>query len=202
MDMPLDAEVVCSDGVAGRSTYVIVNPQTEELTHVVVKELSGHHTERLVAVPTVETTTKDHIILRCSRAELSAMEPFMASSFVQSPIAVPQYTGSPDMVRQRPYVYQDVIREIRYRAIPPGELSVRRGEKVAAIDGVVGTVDEFLINRDGHITHLVLREGHLWGKKDVTIPVDHIDRLAEGSVYIKLTKEEVGGLPHIPIRRS
>jgi hypothetical protein len=38
MDIPLNAEVHCTDGVCGRSTYVIVNPVNEQVTHVVVRE--------------------------------------------------------------------------------------------------------------------------------------------------------------------
>jgi hypothetical protein len=60
--------------------------------------------------------------------------------------------------------------------IPAGELSIRRGARVNAVDGPIGLVDEFLINPDNdQITHLVMREGHLWGQKDVTIPVGQID---------------------------
>jgi len=43
---------------------------------------------------------------------------------------------------------------------------VRRGTRVEATDGHVGHVDEFVVNpENGHITHSVMREGHLWGKK-------------------------------------
>ncbi|KPK14357.1 MAG: hypothetical protein AMK69_28870 [Nitrospira bacterium SG8_3] len=53
----------------------------------------------------------------------------------------------------------------------------------------MGPVTEFLVDQtDGHITHLVLREGHMWGRKDVTIPVFQIDRIEEDAVYLKLNK--------------
>ena len=61
-----------------------------------------------------------------------------------------------------------------------GELAVRRGSRVRATDGDVGRVDEFLVDREtAHITHLVLREGHLWGQKDVLIPVSEIGQIDE-----------------------
>jgi len=52
-----------------------------------------------------------------------------------------------------------------------------------------------------HITHLVLREGHLWGEKDVTIPVSQIDHIEEGTVHLKLSKPDIEALPAIPVRR-
>ena len=59
---------------------------------------------------------------------------------------------------------------------------------------VVGAVSE-------HITHLILRKGHLWGQKDVTIPVSEIARIEEDAVHLKLAKEQVEALPTIPVRR-
>jgi len=84
----------------------------------------------------------------------------------------------------------------------PGELSIHRGANVAAKDGRVGKVDEFLVDlSDGHITHLVLREGHLWGQRDVTIPISEIERIEEDTVHLKLDRHSVQRLPGIPVKR-
>ncbi|MFN2166188.1 MAG: PRC-barrel domain containing protein, partial [Anaerolineae bacterium] len=53
----------------------------------------------------------------------------------------------------------------------------------------------------GHITHLVLREGHLWGQRDVTIPVSQIDHFDDDSVSLALDKDSIEALPAIPVRR-
>ena len=42
--------------------------------------------------------------------------------------------------------------------------------KVECADGPCGEFGA----ATGHITHLVLLEGHLWGKKEVTLPVSAI----------------------------
>ena len=66
--------------------------------------------------------------------------------------------------------------------------------------GLWGGRNEFLVNpTNGHITHLILREGHLWGQKDVTIPVSQIQRIEEDAVYLKLDKRHVAALPAIPV---
>jgi sporulation protein YlmC with PRC-barrel domain len=91
---------------------------------------------------------------------------------------------------------------VEHEHMPAGELAVRRGTQVEAADGHVGRVDEFLVDpKDEHITHLIMREGHLWGQKDVSIPLSAIKRIGENTVYLKLSKDEVGALPAIPIRR-
>jgi hypothetical protein len=52
-----------------------------------------------------------------------------------------------------------------HQQIPPGELAVRRGTRLEATDGYVSKVDEFVVNPEkGHITHMVMQEGHLWGR--------------------------------------
>ena len=86
--------------------------------------------------------------------------------------------------------------------IPPGELAVHHGTKVAARDGRLGHVAELVLDLDtGHISHFVLEEGHLWGKKEVTVPVTAIDYLLENTVYLKLDKKEVESLPAVPVKR-
>jgi hypothetical protein len=52
-----------------------------------------------------------------------------------------------------------------------------------------------------HITHLVMREGHLWGQKDIAIPVSEIDRAGASAVHLKLSKNDIEALPAIAVRR-
>ena len=58
------------------------------------------------------------------------------------------------------------------------------------------------ITANGQITHLVLREGQKWNKKDATIPITAINHISENMIYLKLTKNEVAELPTIPVRRK
>jgi hypothetical protein len=89
-----------------------------------------------------------------------------------------------------------------YERISPGELAVRRGARVRATDGRVGRIDEFLVEPEsGQITHLVLREGHLWGQKVITIPISEIDHIDEKVVYLKVDKKSVEEMPAIAVKR-
>ena len=84
---------------------------------------------------------------------------------------------------------------VHHEVIPAGELAVERGTRVEATDGHIGQVDEFLVNSvTDRITHLGLREGHLWGEREVTIPVSQIDRIEEGVVYLKLDERSAEAL--------
>jgi uncharacterized membrane protein len=75
--------------------------------------------------------------------------------------------------------------------------------KVECTDGNVGEVDELVKDPDsGDITYVVMREGHPWGKRDVTLPISAVDRVEGDKVYLNLDKNEVELLPSIPVRRQ
>jgi sporulation protein YlmC with PRC-barrel domain len=200
MDIPVNAEVHCADGLCGRSTYIILNPVTRRVTHLVVKKKRFPHTEYLVPIDYVVEATSQLIRLRCAGRELVTFEAFIETEFVSSNF--PEYAGDPYMTW--PYVIPEAeTLPLEHERIPPGELAIRRGARVEATDGHVGRVDEFLVDpTNGYITHLVLREGHLWGQKDVTISVSQIDHIEEDSVYLKLDKHSIEMLPTIPVRRD
>jgi hypothetical protein len=44
---------------------------------------------------------------------------------------------------------------------------------------------------------MVLEEGHLWGKKDVEIPLADIDRVEDGIVYLTLDKRTIENMPAV-----
>jgi sporulation protein YlmC with PRC-barrel domain len=204
MDISIGAEVHCADGPCGRSTYVVINPLTQNVTHLVVREEQDPlHTERLVPINMVVESTPDQIALRSTREQLAKEDPFIVTEFIRSD--VPEYVTDRWTVVW-PYVTpRETMATYLHKSkqVPPGELTLRRGARVEAIDGHVGRVDEFVVDAGtGHITHLVLREGHLWGQKDVSIPISEINRIEADVVYLKLDKAGVEALPTIPVQRD
>jgi hypothetical protein len=83
--------------------------------------------------------------------------------------------------------------------VPEGEVQVRRGEHVHAADGEIGRIHGFVIDPTNHqLTHILLDEGHLWGKKTVAIPIGSVKDVNAG-VRLSLTKAEVGDLPEVDL---
>jgi sporulation protein YlmC with PRC-barrel domain len=78
--------------------------------------------------------------------------------------------------------------------LPWGQVDVRRGESVRASDGEIGQVEGLVIDpSDRHVTHVLLQEGHLWGRKQVAIPIAAVTKVA-GYVEVDLTKQQVHAL--------
>jgi hypothetical protein len=44
------------------------------------------------------------------------------------------------------------------------------------------------------VTHVLLQEGHLWGRREVAIPASAVTKVENG-IWLSLTKEQVEGLP-------
>ncbi len=198
MDIPLDASVECSDGPVGTLTNIIVNPARETITHLVVSEHGLVGSKRLLSEALVRESTHDTVFLSISKREFQEQEEFVQTEFL--PSDVPAFMSDEYLA----WPMQEWVPPIlQHEAVPPGEFSVRRNAKVYASDGHVGRVDEFLVEKkSGHITHLVLREGHLWGKKDVSVPVDQIDRYEDKCVYLKMDKKSIEDLPPVHIDRK
>lgn len=198
MKIPLNASVQCTDGQDGRAVQLIVDPIAKKITHVVVEQRKLPHIERLVPVCVILGTIDSAIYLNSSRKELGEMIPLIEAEFLSAEI--PGFNEShPYLVH--PYVIPGRLM-VRQESLPPDELGVRRGARVLATDGKVGCVDEFVvIPTNGEITHLLLREGHLWGCKEVTIPISAIERIDGRKVYLKLNKKEISALPSVAVKR-
>ena len=161
IDIPVNAEIVCADGIGGRSTHIVLNPKTKEVTHVVVKEHGFMGIEHLVQVGQIVESTPTSIHLGCTKAELGEMESFNETEYV--PSTIPHYVTGPYPIDSYA-VPESRYMVLEHEHVPPGELAIRRGTRVEATDGRVGQVDEFMVDSaNDHITHLILREGHLWG---------------------------------------
>ena len=200
IDIRPNTLVECADGICGKCDQVIVNPATGQMTHLVVEEKREPHTQRLVPIDMVSEAMPHSIRLRCTADQLAAMEEFVEDQVVRitTPPAPYLSTGA-DYGMWLPTFPSIQEVHILHERVPAGEVGLHRGARVRAIDGSVGQVDELLMQPpDGRITHLVLREGHLWGKKDVLIPVEKIKRIEADTDNLKLSKRQIEALPAAP----
>ena len=86
---------------------------------------------------------------------------------------------------------QPIVQDV----VPLGEADVDRGDPVHALDGEIGRVQGLLVDPDDHrVTHVLLQEGHLWGRKKVAIPASAVTGVENG-IWLSLTKKQVQDLP-------
>jgi sporulation protein YlmC with PRC-barrel domain len=184
----IGADVSCTDGACGEVSRLIVDPAADTVTHLVVeaKHRRGHG--RLVPVGLVDTGTGE-IRLRCTRAEFEELDPAEETRQLLEDENYPprQATDPASELGRRQYVTED--------SVPLGEAEVRRGDHVHATDGHIGQVQGFVVDAASHhVTHVLLQEGHLWGRKEVAIPISAVTHVDDG-IRLSITKQQVEELP-------
>jgi len=185
----MGARASCSDGFCGEVRRVIIKPETLAVTHLVVDP--GHDPARLVPLHLVDSVAGE-VRLRCSLAEFGQLDRAEETEIYEN-IGDP---GGPlsgmgvGTVRQHKHVRTFVT-----DAVPVGEEEVSRGEPVHAVDGEIGRVHGFVVSPDDQrVTHVLLGEGHLWGRREVAIPVSAVTG-AEDGIRLNLSKQQVEDLP-------
>jgi sporulation protein YlmC with PRC-barrel domain len=179
---------------------MVVDPVAHLVTHIIVDPRPGHGPARLVPLELVASAT-DEIRLNCASADFDSLDPAREGQFIASDNDVPNYRTT-DTVAWPFFGYRGAQGHLETDdAIPPGEVEVQRGEHVNATDGHIGQVEGLVIDPDSHhVTHVLLREGHLWGRKQVTIPIGTVTRVAD-RIEVNLTKQQVQDLPEVDIDR-
>jgi uncharacterized membrane protein len=191
----LDTEVQCTDGRAGKSTCVIVDPSSLRITHFVVAERRRPHTERMVPIEHVVDVDPDSIKVALTTDTLAEMKPFVRTTFRQ--VEIPRYAGAG--LAPTAYAERSAL-EVEVEQVPAGEVAIHEGDEVEDADGgAVGHVTELRADpRHGQITHIVLREGRLWGRKDVLIPVSAVETVYKGRIRLSLDQESLAEMLAIP----
>jgi sporulation protein YlmC with PRC-barrel domain len=205
----LGTRASCSDGSCGEVTRTILDPAARTVTHLVIGPRHRRGAGRLVPVELVEAGAGE-ISLQCSIAEFDRLDPAEDVELVQDvdydggygPDAVVGYGdvggmgvgGSASGMaigmstgHHTPTVISDNV--------PEGESEVVRHERVHAADGEIGQLKGFAVDPADHrVTHVLLREGHLWGRKEVAIPVSAVASVDDG-IRLNITKQQVEELP-------
>jgi sporulation protein YlmC with PRC-barrel domain len=188
-EFAMGAEASCSDGPVGKVVRVIVDQATDTVTHLVVEPRFRLSAARLVPVDLVDATD-DGIRLRCTVEEFGALEAAEKTELVDGlagGLGLAGLGGPLGASTPVPVMVQDVV--------PRGEEGIERGEPVHALDGEIGRVEGVRVDPGDHrVTHVLLAEGHLWGRKDVAIPASAVTKVENG-IWLNLTKEQVEDLP-------
>ncbi len=86
-----------------------------------------------------------------------------------------------------------------YGSLPPDEVGVRRNKRVYATDGEIGRVEGLVVDPGNHhVSHVLLQEGHVFGRKEVAIPIGAVTGTVD-DVQLNITKQQAENLPPVDI---
>ena len=228
MKLNVGMHIESTDGRVGEVADVVIDPVKLQVTHLVVQPHHHHERARLVPIGAL-SSCNDTITLSWSSAQVDDAPVVEQTDFIQVG-AGPQLHGRWDvgantMLAWPYYPYGGVVAghgfsgypygygvgagshsgsvvKMTYDRVPQGTVEVRRASKVISSDDhVIGHVDGFVIGASDAITHLVLERGHLWGHRDVTIPVSDVAHADTEAVHLSVTRDAVGTYASVPFRR-
>ena len=214
----IGAEATCTDGVCGEVSRVVVDPVAQTVTHLVVEPKHRSGLGRLVPLDIVDATAGE-VRIRCTLAEFEKLDHAEETHFLSG--AGGGYGGyRADETLSWPYYglgggmmgggmgmgglmgggmgmgMGNVSVPVVSETVPLGEVAVHRGDQVHATDGDIGKVQGLVIDpRNRHVTHVLLQEGHLWGRKEVAIPISAVTTIKEDGISLNISKQDVEDLP-------
>ena len=208
MPFRIGAAASCTDGACGQVNRVIVNPVAREVTHLVVDPKHRQGPGRLVPVDLADATT-GQIRLRCTLAEFQALRPAEETESV--PDLGP--TGHAHQEARKQYrLGLGVVwpvrdpgepkapQQVTVDSVPFGEVEVHRALTVCATDGEIGQVQGLVVEPGGHrVTHVLLQEGHLRGRKEVAVPIGAVTKIGTLLIHLSLTRHQVKDLPRVDV---
>ena len=196
----IGADVECTDGICGDVSRVVLDPIARAATHLLVEPKHRRGLGRLVPLELVDATGR-RVRLNCTRAEFENLEPGEETHLLPGNSADADY--GPGHAVSWPHFslglaggvvgfgVENVPQLVTDDKIPIGEVAIRRGEHVHATDGDIGRVQGLVIDPvDRRVTHILLAEGHLWGRRQVAIPIDTV-RTVDHGIRLTITKWDV-----------
>ena len=202
----IGSEAVGSDGYRGEVLAVGVDPAARSVTHLVVEPRGREGLARLVPLDLADLADTvgagpDPVRLRCTETEFMNLEPAEETLAEFVP-------GYPDPVQLLPPGWRGtgggtadggtilrIPEKETIDVVPPGEVEERRGDHVHATDGDIGGLRGLRIDPGSRrVTHVLVREGHVWGHHDVDIPAEMVAGFGDG-IRLSVTRQQVRDLP-------
>ena len=202
MHISLNAKVDCTDGHAGQTTCVIINPVTRQLTHIIVAEKGSTHMKRLVPLELIKNGNSGHIQLSCTTPQLATLRPFLEMEYPRN--GALYFSFEADKFHSWPYessIQMPVPPQLEQ--ISPEELAIHQDSPVETLNGRIGKVKAFLVNpTNKELTAIAIQAGYFWQKQDITLPISQVDHFEKDLVFLKLDKQHLKRLAAIQAQRS
>jgi sporulation protein YlmC with PRC-barrel domain len=203
MTLVIGSDARCRDGLSGQVQSLVVDPKTRSVTHLVVEPGGRAGLARLVPVEIIDSAAGE-VLLACTEPEFKDLPPAeeMLADFVPGyPVPVQLLPEGWRPAGDEPVVDASGSGPLRTPdtevtdLVPEGEVQERSGEQVHAADGAIGQVQALRIDAVSHqVTDVLLREGHLLGRRTVAIPSAHVTGFGDG-IRLDLTRQQVRDLP-------
>jgi uncharacterized protein YrrD len=206
------ADVFTHDGKRiGSIDRVVLDPETKEVTHLVVREGFLLTTDKVIPLSLVGPATEERVTLREDAADVEALPDFEEAHYI--PAGEADTPEAPLPVYARTYYWYPpasynwgsgtgygypippyVVRTERH--IPEGTVALEEGAKVLSRDGHhLGNVEEILTDPEqDRATHLVISRGVLLKERKL-IPTTWVSLVLEDEVHLHVRADVLDRVP-------
>jgi sporulation protein YlmC with PRC-barrel domain len=208
MRLELGRTVRLADGAEQQLVDVVIDSGAKRVTHLVVQPRDHGEEARLVPVGLAEESGggASELALRCNAKDLERFDlvhEFEVLHAGERPKEDPKWdVGVEDIVVTPSYVptaygeYGGALDSevtVSYDRVPKGEIELRRASSVYSADGHhLGSIEGVDVSEGDRLTHLFFQRGHLWWKREVTVPAESISKFESDTVTLGLKKDELG----------
>ncbi len=208
MNFKTGAEVFsCEDKKVGNIKRVVLNPQTDEVSNLVVEKGFLFTTDKVLPIEWVNRATEEKVTLKETKESFEDLPDFEENlylpvdwhetdaQYVRSSYWYPTFpfwgrTGA--VYAQAPVRYVST----RMRNIPEDSIALEEGAKVYDRDEEhLGDIEQVLVNEEYHTaSHIVVEHG-LFEKTRKLIPTFWIKSVNEDGVYLSIAEDLYENLP-------
>lgn len=212
MQYKIGVDVYSTEGrKIGMVDRVVIEPDTKEVTHLVVKKGVFFSQDKVIPTSSVASTTQTHVFLNEEAANLDQFPEYEVTQYVPAEEYQPPTIDSTDISPGALYAYPSVDSWLVNRRsgyanpryvlrsqtnIPEDAVALDHGAKVYSNDGkYIGNVERIFTHpKDEIATHLLISEG-LFLKEKKLIPTQWIKETYEDEVHLKVDSLLIANLP-------
>lgn len=204
-------DVVKNNGEkVGKVKEVVIDPKTDEVSHVILKKGVILSKDKVLPISLVEDANEERVKLYPLDHSLDSLPDYKEEQFVEirdekqrKPVV-----GSPPILISYPPVspypvgphikdeHEMRVVKKEIKNIPHDVQPIQKGAKVVTLDGHhIGDVERLILDHQtDNATHLIISEGVLLVEKKV-VPVDWINEYAEDEIHLAVDKHVIENLP-------
>ncbi len=182
MHISFATPVECSDGPCGRCVRLMVDLDSQQVTHIIVEQNVPAHTLQLVPFEQVAGTSMQLVQLRCSIQELRTMPDLSTLKLASLPAHGGNIYSTPSIV----YLPQD----LSLNGVPHDIAVVIADMSVETRREYIGRLVGIEVNgSNGRIRYLTIDRDQVQDPHEVICPVQEIESISADCIY--LNKERI-----------
>jgi uncharacterized protein YrrD len=195
----------------GTIERVVIEPESREVTHIVVQKGLLFTEDKVVPISLVGPTTEERLTLRSNAGNLEQLPDFEEASYIQAEAPVTLHTNQKHRAESL-YAYPPLgtswsaglfassagpeFIKTTTRNIPEGTVALKEGATVISRDGEhVGNIERIYTSiPEDKVTHFLISKGMLL-KEEKLIPITWVNNVAEEIVSLSVSSQFIEALP-------